>query len=58
VTDLTNAAGKVIERYRYRGFGEIYSESGTVVQPYIFTSRENDGETGLYYYRQGKGCRS
>jgi RHS repeat-associated protein len=51
VTDLTDASGKVIKRYRYRGFGEIYSESGTLVQPYIFTGRENDPETGLYYYR-------
>jgi RHS repeat-associated protein len=51
VTALTNAAGSVVKRYRYRGFGEIYSEPGSVVQPYTFTARERDPETGLYYYR-------
>jgi RHS repeat-associated protein len=51
VTDLTNSAGSVVKRYRYRGFGEIYSETGTLVQPYTFTARERDPETGLYYYR-------
>jgi RHS repeat-associated protein len=51
VTALTNPSGNVVKRYRYRGFGEIYSESGALVQPYTFTAREKDPETGLYYYR-------
>jgi RHS repeat-associated protein len=51
VTALTNPSGSVVKRYRYRAFGEIYSEPGSVVQPYTFTAREKDPETGLYYYR-------
>jgi RHS repeat-associated protein len=51
VSALTSSAGSVVKRYKYRTFGEIYSESGTLVQPYTFTAREKDSETGLYYYR-------
>jgi RHS repeat-associated protein len=51
VTDLTSSAGSVVKRYKYRTFGEIYSETGSLVQPYTFTAREKDPETGLYYYR-------
>jgi RHS repeat-associated protein len=51
VTDLTNTSGSAVKNYRYRNFGEIYSETGSLVQPFAFTGREYDPESGLYYYR-------
>ena len=51
ITELTDAAGNVVKTYRYNSFGEIYSQSGALVQPFTFTGREYDPESGLYYYR-------
>lgn len=51
VVNLTDSAGSNIKSYTYKTFGEIYSESGTLVQPFTFTGREYDPESGLYYYR-------
>jgi RHS repeat-associated protein len=51
VTELTDASGNVIKTYRYKSFGEIYSETGTFNQPFTFTGREYDPESRLYYYR-------
>jgi RHS repeat-associated protein len=51
VTELTNSAGSTIKTYRYNSFGDIYSQSGTLDQPFTFTGREFDIESGLYYYR-------
>ncbi len=31
--------------------GEIISESGTLANPFTYTAREYDSESGLYYYR-------
>ena len=59
VTELTDAEGNVIERYRYSPYGKlkIYDGSWTqltgsaVGNPYFFTGRRYDPESGLYYYR-------
>jgi RHS repeat-associated protein len=59
VTALTNAAGEVVERYRYDDFGtpHIYGPTGasipesTVGNPYLFTGRAYDTDLGLYDYR-------
>jgi len=52
ITEMTNQAGAVAQRYTYSSFGKIESQlDPNFVQPYTFTSREFDGETGLYYYR-------
>jgi|SRR3990170_1942373 len=41
-----------VQRYTYSSFGKIESQlDPNFVQPYTFTAREFDGETGLYYYR-------
>ena len=48
---MTDSGGNVVKSYTYKSFGEIYSESGTLVQPFTFTGREYDPESGLYYYR-------
>jgi RHS repeat-associated protein len=51
VTDLTDNAGATIQTYTYDSFGNIVSTTGTLAQPFTFTGREFDHETGLYYYR-------
>jgi len=56
---LSDAAGNVQERYSYEPFGKptIYNAANVVVasssfnNPYLFTGREYDPESGLYYYR-------
>ncbi|MDA8064621.1 MAG: DUF2380 domain-containing protein [Thermaerobacter sp.] len=49
-TALTDAAGSVVNTYRYDAFGNPVS-TGTVPNPFTFTGREYDGEDGIYYYR-------
>ena len=51
VTSLSDSAGGVAATYQYDAFGNLVSASGTVVNPFRYTAREWDGETGLYYYR-------
>lgn len=41
----------VVAAYEYEGFGQITQTQGTLVQPYGYTGREYDSETGLRFYR-------
>ena len=50
VVALSNNSGEVIERYSHDVFGEPNRVSD-VNNPYLFTGRRFDDETGLYYYR-------
>ena len=51
VTDLTDSAGVTTKSYAYDAYGNIVDQTGTVDQPYTYTGRELDSESGLYYYR-------
>jgi len=51
VTDLTDSAGATAKSYSYDAYGNIVDQTGTLEQPYTYTGREFDSETGLYYYR-------
>jgi RHS repeat-associated protein len=51
VTDLTDSAGATAKSYSYDAYGNLVDQTGTVDQPYTYTGRELDSETGLYYYR-------
>jgi RHS repeat-associated protein len=51
VTDLTDSAGATAKSYSYDAYGNILESPGTVDQPYTYTGREFDSESGLYYYR-------
>ena len=61
ITGLTDATGSIVETYEYSAFGRmtIYDAAGqditatgsTIGNPYGFTGRRLDAETGLWYYR-------
>jgi RHS repeat-associated protein len=51
VTDLTDSAGATAKSYAYDAYGTILESPGTLEQPYTYTGRELDSESGLYYYR-------
>jgi len=51
VVNLTDSSQSIVKGYTYKSFGDIYAETGSVVQPFTFTGREYDPESGLYYYR-------
>jgi RHS repeat-associated protein len=51
VNELTDGSGNVAKTYRYDSFGKISAQTGSLDQPFAFTGREYDAETGLYYYR-------
>ena len=45
------ATNSIWAAYEYDGFGAITQTQGTLEQPYGYTGREFDAESGLYYYR-------
>lgn len=61
ITDIIDGSGNVIQRNEYSAYGTVLkvlngqgtdiTTSPTVQTPYLFTGRELDRETGLYYYR-------
>jgi len=51
VTDITDQFGVVVRAYVYDTFGGIAQETGTLANPYTYTGREFDIESGLYFYR-------
>jgi RHS repeat-associated protein len=51
VTSLSNAAGALAQTYTFDSFGKQTSSSGSLTNPFQYTGRESDTETGLYYYR-------
>jgi RHS repeat-associated protein len=50
VRDLTSAAETIVEQYQYDSFGNLTAPP-TTGNPYTYTSREYDSETGFYFYR-------
>ena len=47
---LADSSGSVIEEYSYDSYGKS-SDISSLGNPYMFTGRRLDDETGLYYYR-------
>ncbi|MCB2130760.1 MAG: RHS repeat-associated core domain-containing protein [Rhodobacteraceae bacterium] len=45
------ATGQVVAGYEYDGYGQLTQTAGTLSQPYGYTGREYDAESGLYHYR-------
>jgi len=53
VRQLTDERGRVVAEYDYLPFGEIIEAQGGQARknPFTFTGREFDRDSGLYYYR-------
>ncbi|HTS07534.1 MAG TPA: IPT/TIG domain-containing protein [Candidatus Eisenbacteria bacterium] len=51
ITSLTTSSGTIAESYTFDSFGNLAASSGSVTNPFQYTGREFDPETGLYYYR-------
>ncbi|HKN77131.1 MAG TPA: RHS repeat-associated core domain-containing protein [Candidatus Acidoferrum sp.] len=51
ITSLSNGAGALAQTYTFDSFGKQTASSGSLTNPFQYTARESDPETGLYYYR-------
>ena len=51
ITSLSNVAGALAQTYTFDSFGEQTASSGSLTNPFRYTGREFDTETGLDYYR-------
>ena len=51
VTELTESTGAVARALVYDAYGQVTQDTGGIAQPYAFTGRERDAESGLYFYR-------
>jgi RHS repeat-associated protein len=51
VTSLTNSAAALASTYTYDAFGNLTASTGTLTNPFRFTGRNFDTETGISYYR-------
>jgi len=51
VTSLTDAKGNLASTYQYDSFGNLTASTGSISNPFLYTGREFDAETGLYFYR-------
>ncbi len=48
---ITDEEGQIAAEYDYDAFGNITRRKGSLPNPFLFTAREFDEETGLYYNR-------
>jgi len=51
ITSLANPSGTLTQTYTFDSFGKQTATSGSLTNPFQYTARESDSETGLYYYR-------
>jgi len=51
ITSLSNSAGALANTYTYDAFGDLAGSTGTLTNPFQYTGRESDSETGLRYNR-------
>ena len=51
ITQLSDAGGAVAQSYEYDAFGNITQQVGSIENPFVFTGREKDFESGLQYHR-------
>lgn len=48
---MTDDQARNVQYYEYDSFGNLHDRKNRIKQPYTYTGREYDRETGLYYYR-------
>lgn len=50
-TSLSGSSGTILSTYAYDAFGNLSASTGSLTNPFRYTGRESDSETGLYSYR-------
>jgi RHS repeat-associated protein len=51
VTSLSSSSPALANSYTYDVFGKQMASTGTIINPFQYTGRDYDPETGLRYYR-------
>ena len=51
VYQLTDSDENIDQSYDYSAFGKINTETGALINPFTYTAREYEQDSGLYYYR-------
>jgi len=51
VTEVTDSNGTVVESYTYDAYGNPSVTGSLIGNPYMYTGRRWDEESGIYYYR-------
>jgi len=51
VVAMTNSSGNVVQLYEYSVYGQVAASDESHPNRFMFTGREFDKDTGLYYYR-------
>jgi RHS repeat-associated protein len=51
VSSLSNSARALANTYIYDSYGKVTASTGTLTNPFQYTAREFDPETGIYEYR-------
>ena len=51
ITSLSSTASSLVNTYVYKAFGNLASSTGSTVNPFQYTGRDYDAETGLRQYR-------
>jgi RHS repeat-associated protein len=51
VSALSNSTGALAASYSYDTFGNLTASNGSITNPFRYTGREFDQETGIYEYR-------
>ena len=54
ITALTSETGEIAQTIKYQSYGKpviVIYDQAAATNPYYFTAKELDAETGLYYYR-------
>ncbi len=49
--NLTDSTGSITDSYSYMAFGEIYNQTGTTANNYLYTGQQYDAQTELYNLR-------
>src|SRR5262249_2206185 len=50
-TSLSDSSGAIVQSYVFDSFGKLGSTNVSLVNPFQYTGRDFDQETGLYYSR-------
>jgi RHS repeat-associated protein len=51
ITSMTDSTGNLAATYVYDSFGNLTASTGTITNPFQYTGREFDSESGFYFYR-------